>query len=123
MCKTIHVDKGVAVGACLLALRERGSKATTSGATARGGSTPALVLSDVTPLSLGVEVHGHVMGILVPRHTTFPFSTTECFTTLQDNQRSIEFAVFEGERRRAISSVRIDQPAETQERARRRTSM
>jgi len=44
----------------------------------------------VTPLSLGVETLGGVMTTLIPRNTTIPMRKSEIFSTVADNQTSVE---------------------------------
>lgn len=58
----------------------------------------SLRLLDVTPLSLGIEVFGGVMYVLIERNTTIPTKRTRPVTTHFDNQTSLLFPVFEGER-------------------------
>jgi molecular chaperone DnaK len=62
------------------------------------GEVKDVVLLDVTPLSLGVETHGGVMTVLIPRNTTIPAKKSEIFTTAADNQTAVEVHVLQGER-------------------------
>ena len=57
-----------------------------------------LVIVDMTPLTLGIEVVGGIMSKVVPRGTTIPTRKGENFTTESDNQTTITISVFEGER-------------------------
>ena len=57
-----------------------------------------VLLVDVTPLSLGSAIKGGIMSVVVPRNTTIPCRRTKLFTTVYDNQTSINEIVLEGER-------------------------
>ncbi|XP_047964880.1 heat shock cognate 70 kDa protein-like [Salvia hispanica] len=63
-----------------------------------------LVLLDVTPLSLGVEVIGDVLSVVIPRNTCIPIRREKGFTTTRDNQTIVSFAVYEGERSKATDN-------------------
>ena len=57
-----------------------------------------VVLVDVISLSLGIETIGGIFLKVVPRNSIIPASKTQEVTTTEDNQESIQFMVFEGER-------------------------
>jgi Fe-S protein assembly chaperone HscA len=63
-----------------------------------GGGTRALLLLDVTPLSLGLETMGGAVSKLVLRNSPIPCQATETFTTYADDQTGIDFHVVQGER-------------------------
>src|SRR5690606_27135748 len=51
-----------------------------------------------TPLSLGIETHGGLFTKLIERNATIPTKTTQVFTTVADNQDTVEIHVLQGER-------------------------
>jgi len=82
---TVNPDEAVALGAAV------------QGSIIKG-DTKDVVLLDVTPLSLGVEVEGGMVDVVVPRNTTIPYKKTKIYTTAQDNQPSVTIHVVQGER-------------------------
>ncbi|CAI0403508.1 unnamed protein product [Linum tenue] len=63
------------------------------------GSCVGVTLYDITPLSLGVEVVGGVMSIVIPRNTAIPTKISRGgYTTGRDQQTSVRIAVAQGER-------------------------
>jgi len=58
-----------------------------------------IVLVDVIPISLGVEVEGNLFIPIINRNTPIPAENNRLFTTIKDNQRSVEINVYQGERK------------------------
>jgi molecular chaperone DnaK len=65
-----------------------------------GGSeiTQNMLLLDVTPLSLGIEVAGGVTDKIILRNSTVPASATQHYTTQVDGQANVAVHVLQGER-------------------------
>jgi molecular chaperone DnaK (HSP70) len=65
-----------------------------------GGSeaTKDMLLLDVTPLSLGIEVAGGVTDKIILRNSTIPASATQHYTTQVDGQANVAIHVLQGER-------------------------
>jgi L1 cell adhesion molecule like protein len=96
LCKSINPDEAVAYGAAVQgAILKQGG---TGGGAALEGISTDLVLLDVTPLSLGIELEGRVMSVLIPRNTPIPCVKSREYTTCEDWQTEIDVVVFEGER-------------------------
>jgi molecular chaperone DnaK len=83
--KNVNPDEAVALGAAI-----QGG--------VLSGDVDDIVLVDVTPLSLGVEVKGGLFERLIEKNTTIPTEESKIFTTAQDNQTQVQIRVFQGER-------------------------
>jgi len=76
------------------------------GATVQGGilsgeggeATKDVLLLDVAPLSMGVELEDGIMSKIIERNTVIPTKKTQEYTTVQDNQAQVNFQIYEGER-------------------------
>ena len=59
-----------------------------------------ITLMDITPISLGIELVGGKMSVLIPRNTTIPYSHTRTYHNNEDYQTKATVEVFEGEDKR-----------------------
>lgn len=60
--------------------------------------TKDIVLLDVTPLSLWVEVEWGIVDVVVPRNTTIPYKKEKIYTNAADNQPSVSIHILQWER-------------------------
>ncbi len=90
--KKLHPDEAVAIGAAI------------QGAIANNVEDEGLerlVLLDVTPLSLGLELNNGEMDVLIEKNTTIPCEKDAKYRTVRDNQQTIKVKVYQGERKLA----------------------
>lgn len=71
------------------------------------GDVSGVVLSDVTPLTLGIETMGGVMTPLIERNTTIPARKSQIFSTAADNQPAVDIRVLQGERPMAADNKEL----------------
>ncbi|KAF8469645.1 heat shock protein 70 family [Kalaharituber pfeilii] len=88
--KGINPDEAVAYGAAVQAGILSGQ--------ATSAETADLLLLDVVPLSLGVAMEGNIFAPVVSRGQTVPTIKKRTFTTVADNQTTVQFPVYQGER-------------------------
>jgi len=84
----VNPDEVVAMGASIQAA-------------ALAGSSKDVVLIDLTPLSLGIEIRGGLVERIIEINTPVPADATKIFTTTLDNQETVRIRVYQGESRKA----------------------
>jgi molecular chaperone HscC len=102
---TINPDEAVALGAAVQA-----------GLKARDAALKEVVLTDVCPYSLGVNilrqlpgggVEEGVFSPIIERNTPVPVSRVNVYETVRPGQREVEFGIYQGEARLVKDNVRI----------------
>ena len=94
LCLSVNPDEVVAQGAAIQA----------ASLTSQDEITSNILLVDVAPLSLGVEVHGEngpLMDVVIARNSTIPVVKKKEYGTTVDNQPSVSIIIIEGERKEA----------------------
>ena len=81
--------------------------AAVQGAIIAGDVSTDILLVDVTPLTLGVEVLGGLKEPLIDRNTTIPTKKSKVFTTAADYQTAVTIHVVQGERPMATDCVSL----------------
>ncbi len=94
--KSVNPDEAVAIGAAIQAAILGGTE---------GAKDKDVVLVDVTPLTLGIEVKGGLFEPIIPRNTTIPVKKSKIFTTVMDGQTEVEVRVYQGERPLAKDNI------------------
>ena len=82
----MNPDEAVAAGAAVLAA-QCGSNEEVKGGLAE------VIMIDVTPLSLGLELANGTMSVLIPKNTSVPTSMTKQYTNSHDNQQSLKVKI------------------------------
>jgi molecular chaperone DnaK len=95
--KSLNPDECVALGAAIQGGKLSGELTT--------GTASELVLMDVTPLTLSIETVGGVATKLIGRNSTIPTRYSQIFSTVMNNQTTVEIKVLQGERPFAKDNV------------------
>lgn len=104
---TVDPDRAVALGAAVQA-----------GLKARDSALDEVVLTDVCPYSLGIDtaeigpkgaIRTGIFSPIIERNTVIPASRSQTLTTLQNNQKSIQFGIYQGESRNVSDNVKLGQ--------------
>lgn len=90
----INPDEAVGIGAAIQAM-------------ALAGQNDLVLLLDVIPLTLSVEVAGGICIPLIRKNTKVPHRASRVFSTSRDNQESVIVSVFQGEGRHVSENTRL----------------
>lgn len=71
------------------------------------GDIDDIVLVDVTPMSLGIEVENGYFVPVIERNTPVPTAARRIFTTVVDAQRSVDIHILQGESMYAANNVSL----------------
>lgn len=102
---TVHPDHAVALGAAMQA-----------GLIDRAGGLEEIRITDVCPFTLGVDHAvrdgrgGYQTGVFSPiidRNTPVPVSRMRSYQTISENQRKLEFTIYQGEAREVAGNVKL----------------
>ena len=106
LCKTVHPDEAVAIGAAVQGhiLASGGSG---GGKDLESEATTDLLLLDVTPLSLGIELEGKLMSTLIKRNTAIPCRKTRTYSTVADWQTEVDVVIYEGEKPTIVGNNKL----------------
>lgn len=101
----VHPDHAVALGAAVQA-----------GLLARDAALEEIRITDVCPFTLGVDnaerdghgrLHHGLFSPIIDRNTPIPVSRMQYYQTLADNQRELEFNIYQGEAREVAGNIKL----------------
>ena len=87
-----------------------------AGLKARDAALDEVVLTDVSPFTLGIEIsrigtdkvrQAGLFSPILERNTVIPASRVQVFTTVSDNQASIDVAIYQGEARLVKDDIHL----------------
>ncbi|GJS71539.1 putative heat shock protein 70 family protein [Tanacetum coccineum] len=95
LCKSVHPYEAIAYGAAIVAAKLTGT---------RDKNVQEVVLTDVTPLSLGIAIKGDLFDVAIPRNTQIPTKKYKNYVSVVDNQTCAETYVYQGERSKSTDN-------------------
>ncbi|GKC39932.1 putative heat shock protein 70 family protein, partial [Tanacetum coccineum] len=95
LCKSVHPDEAIAYGAAIIAAKLTGT---------RDKNVQEVLLTDVTPLSLGIAIKGDLFDVVIPRNTQIPTKKYKYYVSVVDNQTCAEIYVYQGERSKSTDN-------------------
>lgn len=72
----------------------------------RGKMTDVLLL-DVCPHSLGIDLWDGTFSVIIPRNSPVPITRSQIYTTNEDNQTSVHCTVYQGENHIAAQNMSL----------------
>tara|TARA_B100000700_G_C15027830_1_gene849104 strand:+ start:415 stop:2274 length:1860 start_codon:yes stop_codon:yes gene_type:complete len=71
------------------------------------GNQTNKIITDITPLALGVEVVGDIMNVQIPENTTIPYESIEDYSTYEDFQENCLISIYQGQRPIASENIKL----------------
>lgn len=71
----------------------------------RSGEIKDMILADICPFSLGVELCDGTLSTIIERNDTLPCRRTREYVTAHDEQEEMEFRIYQGENMRAKENL------------------
>lgn len=66
-----------------------------------------VILLDSVALSLGIETHGGLMNVIIPRNSTIPIKKKKKYTTTLDDETTVNIKIYQGERKMVKDNIMI----------------
>ncbi|WP_162012763.1 molecular chaperone HscC [Streptococcus sp. S784/96/1] len=92
----VNQDQAIALGCGVL-----------TGIKARNEDIKDMVLTDICPFTLGIEIVGDVMSPILERNAVLPSSKVGTYYTTQLGQTEIKLTILQGEEYRASNNIRL----------------
>ncbi|MBR4986207.1 MAG: molecular chaperone DnaK [Proteobacteria bacterium] len=72
-----------------------------------GGDIQEVILLDVTPLNLGLEISGDRVSTIIERNTSIPTRASKVFTTTENNQSFVRITIVQGDSPKASECAKL----------------
>ena len=88
-----------------LSMKINADEAVAIGATIQGAvikvedNIEELIIKDINPISIGLGIKNNLMSFLIPKGTQIPCKNSDTYWTIQDNQTTASFNIYQGERK------------------------
>ncbi|WP_158588683.1 Hsp70 family protein [Butyrivibrio sp. X503] len=92
-----NVDEAVCRGAGIV-----------TGISLRKDNVKDIVMTDICPFSLGTEVLGDKMSVIIPKNQILPASKQRRYFTVSNMQKKLVFNIYQGEKLKASNNLKLD---------------
>ncbi|WP_029233222.1 Hsp70 family protein [Butyrivibrio sp. VCB2006] len=67
-----------------------------------------IVMTDICPFSLGIDVIGDKMSVIIPKNQILPASKMGRYYTATNMQKKLQFNIYQGEKLKASNNLKLD---------------